>query len=279
MRESLAAGRGAARPGGIGSPIDPVRDDQTLAVALAEAAGAALLAVRADFGCTDAPALRSAGDRRAQEVLAAALARARPGDAVLSEEAADDPARLAASRVWIIDPLDGTREFSEQGRTDWAVHVALWQDGRLAAGAVALPALGLTLPDAAPAGPAPDASRPARVAVSRTRAPAIATAVAAHLSAELVPMGSCGAKVAAVVLGRVDAYVHAGGQYEWDSAAPVAVALAAGLHASRLDGSPLVYNQPDPYLPDLLVCLPHLASRILELTAVPAATAATREQQ
>ncbi|MDQ6874662.1 MAG: 3'(2'),5'-bisphosphate nucleotidase CysQ [Actinomycetota bacterium] len=235
-----------------------------------------MLALRAEMGFGDPAALKGAGDRRAQDVLAAALARARPHDAVLSEEALDDPARLAASRVWIIDPLDGTREFSEHGRTDWAVHVALWQNGSLAAGAVALPALGVTLSSAAAGGPTSDQSRPLRVAVSRTRAPAIAAEVAGHLSAELVPMGSCGAKVAAVVLGQVDAYVHAGGQYEWDSAAPVAVAMAAGLHASRLDGSALVYNQPDPYLPDLLVCLPHLASRILELTVAAAGT--SREQ-
>jgi 3'(2'), 5'-bisphosphate nucleotidase len=187
----------------------------------------------------------------------------RPDDAVLSEEGADDPVRLAADRVWIIDPLDGTREFSELDRADWAVHVALWERGELVAGAVALPAEQTTLStvDVAEAPSRPDG--PLRLAVSRSRPPALVIGLAELLDAELVPMGSAGVKAMSVVRGTTDAYVHGGGQYEWDSAAPVAVARAAGLHTSRLDGSPLRYNQRDPYLPDLLVCRPELADRLL----------------
>ncbi|GAA4988812.1 3'(2'),5'-bisphosphate nucleotidase CysQ [Kineococcus glutinatus] len=198
-----------------------------------------------------------------QELLGAL----RPDDAVLSEEAADDPARLTASRVWIVDPLDGTREFGEPPRPDWAVHVALWADGDLVAGAVALPALGVTVGTAEP--PPPPAHRPgrSRIAVSRTRPPVEATAAAGALDAELVPMGSAGAKVVAVVRGEVDAYVHAGGQYEWDSAAPVAVARAAGLRACRLDGSELRYNRTDVRVPDLLVSRPGIADAVLAAVA------------
>jgi 3'(2'), 5'-bisphosphate nucleotidase len=190
------------------------------------------------------------------------LSAHRPDDAVLSEEARDDGRRLESSRVWIIDPLDGTREYSEPPRDDWAVHVALWADGDLIAGAVALPAVGATY-DTAQASTLPPATaaRP-RIAVSRTRPPAFVEELAAEIDAELVPMGSAGAKVIAVVRDVVDAYVHAGGQYEWDSAAPVVVARAAGLHTSRADGSPLAYNREDPLLPDLLVCRPELAERI-----------------
>jgi 3'(2'), 5'-bisphosphate nucleotidase len=206
--------------------------------------------------------LSDAGDRAAQQFLAHALATARPDDAVLSEEAVDDPRRLTASRVWIVDPLDGTREFSE-GRADWAVHVGFWFEGELAAGAVALPSLGTTLSTAEPPPRPVSAGNPPRIAVSRTRPPALAERVAKRLGAELVPMGSAGYKVAAVLRGEVDAYLHAGGQYEWDSAAPVAVARAAGVHASRLDGSALRYNQPKPYLPDLVVCRPELADALL----------------
>ncbi len=235
------------------SDLPPAADDHVVAAGLAEAAGRRLLEIRAEIGFADPSALRSAGDRGAQDLLAKELARLRPADAVLSEEAADDSARLHSSRVWIIDPLDGTREFSEEGRSDWAVHVALWVDGVLTAGAVALPGRGVTLatPNVDP--PRPFSGQP-RVVVSRTRPPAQAQTVAAALSAELVPLGSAGAKVSAVVLGDAEVYVHGGGQYEWDSAAPVAIARAAGLHASRLDGSALLYNQLNPYLPDLVVC-------------------------
>jgi 3'(2'), 5'-bisphosphate nucleotidase len=238
--------------------------DAALASRLASEAGALLARLRSEPSWNDADLteLRDAGDRAAHRFLTDQLAEARPRDEVLSEEAADEPGRLTADRVWIVDPLDGTREFAE-GRSDWAVHVALWCEGELAAGAVALPAIGTVLSTAEPpAHPVADANG-LRIAVSRTRAPALATRLAGRLGAELVPMGSAGYKVAAVVLGEVEAYVHAGGQYEWDSAAPVAVARAAGLHTSRVDGSPLQYNQPEPYLPDLLVCRQELAEALL----------------
>jgi len=238
--------------------------DHALARLLAEEAGLALLAERARAGHDDPKALRDAGDRLSHELLMGRLAAERPGDAVLSEEGADDARRLDADRVWIIDPLDGTREYAEAGRSDWAVHVALWERGTLVAGAVGLPAQGVTLgADAPPPKAPPLAGRPPRLVASRTRAPQVVQDVAAALGGEILPMGSAGAKVAAVVTGQADIYVHAGGQYEWDSAAPVAVALAAGLHATRLDGSPLEYNRRDPWLPDLCVCVPELAGQVL----------------
>ena len=238
--------------------------DAALARWLASEAGALLTRLRnaqswIDVALTE---LRDAGDRASHRFLSDQLAEARPGDPVLSEESADGSARLAADRVWIVDPLDGTREFAE-GRADWAVHVALWCAGELAAGAVALPALGTVLSTAEPPSYSVGTANGLRIAVSRTRAPVLAARIADRLGAELVPMGSAGYKVAAVVLGEVDAYIHAGGQYEWDSAAPVAVARAAGLHTSRLNGSPLQYNQPEPYLPDLLVCRQELAEALL----------------
>ena len=240
-------------------------DDHALAAWLAEAAGRRLLEVRAEG--LEGRELKDAGDRAAHELLVALLAEHRPDDAVLSEEGRDDKARLEAARVWIVDPLDGTREFSEPPRDDWAVHVALWQDGELVAGAVAQPALGETfVTSPAPAVPPRTSSRP-RIAVSRSRPPAFVAALAERLDAELVPMGSAGVKMMSVVRDVADAYVHAGGQYEWDSAAPVAVARAAGLHTSRVDGSPLVYNQDDVYLPDLVVCRPELAGPILAFIA------------
>ena len=243
--------------------------DHETAAALATAAGELLMRVRSR-SFPDAAACKAAGDAEAHRFLVEALARARPDDAVLSEEGADDPARLAAGRVWIVDPLDGTREFAELDRADWAVHVALWERGELVAGAVALPAEGVTLSTAQPpAVPAP-AGGPLRLAVSRSRPPVLVADLAARLGAELVPMGSAGVKAMAVVRGTADAYVHGGGQYEWDSAAPVAVARAAGLHTSRLDGSPLRYNQPDPYLPDLVVCRPERAAELLAALTGPA---------
>jgi 3'(2'), 5'-bisphosphate nucleotidase len=201
------------------------------------------------------------------------LGRERPRDAVLSEEGRDDHARIEATRVWIIDPLDGTREYGERARTDWAVHIALWSDGDLAAGAVALPALDIVLATpSVSALPARDPQRRVRVVVSRSRAPKLALDVAAAIGADVVELGSAGAKTAAVVRGEADAYLHAGGQYEWDSAAPVAVARAAGLHASRVDGSPLAYNQRDVYLPDLLVCRRELAATLLDAIRAARAT-------
>ncbi len=239
-------------------------DDHRLAHDLAGEAGDLLLALRE--GGDDPGELRAAGDRRSHEFLARQLGELRPADAVLSEEGRDNPVRLTADRVWIVDPLDGTREFGEPGRADWAVHVALWERGALTAGAVALPAQGRVLSTAKPpaAPPAPAPGQPVRVLVSRTRPPAFLTQLAERIELTLVPLGSAGAKAAAVITGDADAYLHSGGQYEWDSAAPVAVAQAAGLHTSRLDGSPLAYNQPDPFLPDILICPAGLAATLLD---------------
>jgi 3'(2'), 5'-bisphosphate nucleotidase len=297
-------------------------DDHTLARELAEEAGRRLLELRARGGFSDDPGvLRQAGDRMSHEFLVAELTARRPGDVVLSEEGADDPARLAASRVWIVDPLDGTREFGEPGRTDWAVHVALWErsdtsdSGDLTAGAVALPAQAKVLSTApgepprsfidvaattsilhrrgdvplddgadvtakaggageevapgrgregAGAGRAREDARPVRVVVSRTRAPDFVRDISGLFDLELIPWGSAGAKVAAVVGGEADAYIHGGGFYEWDTAAPVAVARAAGFYASRIDGSALAYNQADLLMPDILVCRPALAGALLQ---------------
>jgi 3'(2'), 5'-bisphosphate nucleotidase len=243
--------------------------DHELAARLATKAGELLLKVRAELADATPAERKDAGDKRAHEFLMQALADERPDDAVLSEEATEEEKanskRLTAQRVWIVDPLDGTREFSELGREDWAVHVALWQSGELVAGAVALPAQGVTLATPVVAAP-PAAPVTARVVVSRTRPPAVALAVREALNGVLVEMGSAGAKVASVVQGIADVYVHAGGQYEWDSAAPVAVARAAGLFTSRIDGSPLVYNREDPRLPDLIVCRPELADAVLAVT-------------
>lgn len=283
-------------------------DDHALARDLAEQAGRRLVELRAHGG--DPDVLRKAGDRQSHEFLTRELAARRPGDVVLSEEGADNPARLDARRVWIVDPLDGTREFGEPGRTDWAVHVALWErsdgsgPGDLTAGAVALPAQGKVLSTAAgerqqcsidaaiatsmfhrgregapdggtglaggdggasgrPGG-AGGASGRIRIVVSRTRAPQFVRNISDLIGAELVPLGSAGAKVAAVIGGEVDAYVHGGGFYEWDTAAPVAVARAAGFHASRIDSSALAYNQADLLMPDILVCRPALAGPLLQ---------------
>jgi len=240
-------------------------NDHEVAARLATEAGQLLLAVREELADATAAERKAAGDKRSHDYLMEALARERPDDAVLSEEGVDDPVRLSAQRVWIVDPLDGTREFSELGREDWAVHVALWQSGALVAGAVALPAQGVTLATPDPAPPPAHSGEP-RIVVSRTRPPAVALQVREKLNGTLVEMGSAGAKVAAVIQGLADIYVHAGGQYEWDSAAPVAVARAAGLHTSRIDGSPLEYNRADPLLPDLVVCRPEYADAVLAVT-------------
>ena len=243
-------------------------DDHALAAWLAEHAGDTLLELREESGFDDPAALKATGDKQSHDLLLTELRQARPGDAVLSEEGArQDPARFTADRVWIVDPLDGTREFSEAGRDDWAVHVALWERtsdvGELTAGAVAMPARGLVLrTDNPPMRPA-DREGQIRLACSRTRPPSFLADLADRLDACLVPMGSAGVKACAVITGEVDAYVHGGGQYEWDSAAPVAIARAVGLHTSRVDGSPLLYNREDPLLPDLLVCRPALAGRLL----------------
>ncbi len=240
--------------------------DAALAAHLAATAGRILVDVRAS-GVFGASALGKAGDQTANQFLCHALREARPQDGLLSEEEKDDHARLDKSRVWIVDPVDGTREYGEE-RVDWAVHVGLAIDGRPTVGAVALPGLdgGVVLRSDQPC-PLPSIPARLRMVVSRTRPAPEAIAVAERLGAELIPMGSAGAKAMALILGHADIYLHSGGQYEWDSLAPVAVATAHGLHCSRLDGSPLVYNQADVYMPDLLICRPEHAARVLALTA------------
>jgi 3'(2'), 5'-bisphosphate nucleotidase len=249
-------------------PAQPTADDHALAAHVAVAAGRALVTLRrklVDTGLSG-PALGDAGDREGQKRVSEALQRAvDQGDAVLSEEAEDDPARLLAERVWVVDPLDGTREFSDPGRTDWAVHVALVIDGQPVAGAVYLPAFDILLATGGPLTvPAAIAAAP-RLIVSRTRPPAVTGALAEALGAEVLTLGSAGAKAMAVVQGQADIYLNDGGLNEWDSCAPVAVARAAGLHASRADGSDLQYNQPGPQHGDLLVCRPELAQAALEV--------------
>ncbi|MEZ5681715.1 MAG: 3'(2'),5'-bisphosphate nucleotidase CysQ [Erythrobacter sp.] len=234
--------------------------DAELAAHLAHHAGRILLQVR-ESGMFEGKSLGKAGDQTANEFLCHALRQQRPEDGLLSEESKDTEERLSCSRVWIVDPVDGTREYGEE-RTDWAVHVALCIDGRPEIGAVALPGLDCVLRTDAP-GTVPAAADKPRMVVSRTRPAKEAVAVAEKIGAELVPMGSAGAKAMAVVRGEAEIYLHTGGQYEWDSAAPAAVALAHGLHASRVDGSPLVYNQADTYMPDLLICRPEWAERVL----------------
>lgn len=237
--------------------------DGALARRIANTAGELLITLQRS-GLFDGKALGKVGDRVANAFIMEALAAARPDDAVLSEEETADPGRLTRTRVWIVDPLDGTREYGEC-RTDWAVHIALSVDGVATVGAVALPGLGVTLSTDDPSWPALPEVATIRMLVSRTRPAPQALAVAEKLGAELMPMGSAGAKAMAVVRGEAEIYLHAGGQYEWDSCAPVAVAQAAGFHISRIDGSPLVYNRPDPYLPDLLICRKQDADKILAL--------------
>ena len=245
------------------TPAAAAPDDHRLAASLAEEAGRLLLDLRVASAELHPALLRDEGDRQAHRLLADRLHEQRPEDGLLSEEGVDTARRLGRERVWVVDPLDGTREYGEAGRSDWAVHVALVVDGVLAAGAVALPARGIVLGTEPPPPMPPAPAGRLRVVTSRSRMPQAATRVAAALGAELLPLGSAGAKAMAVVLGEADAYAHAGGMYEWDSAAPAAVALAAGLHVSRIDGSPMRYNRPDPWLPDLLVCRPELAATCL----------------
>ena len=240
--------------------------DTELAAAVAEEAGALLLALRAS-GEAEGKALGRLGDRRSDDLIGERLRAARPEDPILSEESADDPVRLAAERVWIVDPLDGTREYGLAGRPDWAVHVALWRRGHgITDAAVAQPALG-TVYTSAPAPPPARDGDARSILVSDSRPPDWVPAVASALGARVQPMGSAGAKAMAVVRGEHDAYVHAGGQWEWDSAAPVGVALAHGLHASRIDGAPLEYNREHPYLPDLVICRPEIAAEVLAAIA------------
>ena len=244
--------------------------DAELAVHLAEVAGQLLIAVRESGAFAD-KALGKAGDAVGNEFLCHALRAQRPDDALLSEEEKDNLDRLSASRVWIVDPVDGTREYGE-ARADWAVHVALAVDGAPVLGAVALPGANRVLRSDQPVA-VPPAPQRLRMVVSRTRPAPEAEAVAAMIGAELVPMGSAGAKAMAVILGDADIYLHTGGQYEWDSCAPAAVALAHGLHVSRIDGSPLVYNQADTYMPDLLICRREHAAMVLAKVAEVTASA------
>ena len=245
--------------------------DAELAARLAHETGVQLVELRERMLSQDASpwSMMDAGDALAHRFIVDTLHRVRPDDAVLSEEGADDARRLSADRVWIVDPLDGTSEFGEGDRDDWAVHIALWQrsagtHGELSDAAVALPSLGMTLNTSPAPQPPMRQERTPLMVVSRSRTPAVAAAVAQELGFDGVRLGSAGAKTMAVVLGNVDVYLHAGGQYQWDSAAPIAVARAAGLHTSRIDGTPLVYNERDTWLPDLLVCQPHLADDILQ---------------
>ena len=242
-------------------------NDHAVAEQLAVDAGKLLVSLRADLALkgADQRTIKNAGDRESHVWLMEQLAELRPDDPVLSEEGRDNSHRLSSSRAWIIDPLDGTREYGE-GREDWAVHIALAIDGEPTIGAVSLPSLDRVLSTAnPPVVPDRPADRPPRLVVSRSRAPYVAHAVAEELNAEFLQMGSAGAKAMAIVLGIADIYVHAGGQYEWDNCAPAAVALAAGLHASRIDGSPMRYNNADPYLPDLLICRKEFAEPVLEI--------------
>ncbi len=235
-------------------------NDADLAAHLADVAGKILIQVR-DSGMFEGKSLGKAGDQTANQFLVHALKQQRPEDGLLSEESKDTDERLSKSTVWIVDPVDGTREYGE-ARTDWAVHVGIAVDGVPVTGAVALPGLDMVLRSDQPV-EVPPAPETLRMVVSRTRPASEATQVAEKLGAELVPMGSAGAKAMSIIRGEADIYLHSGGQYEWDSCAPAAVAIGHGLHASRIDGSPLVYNQSDTYLPDLLICRKEHAQRIL----------------
>jgi 3'(2'), 5'-bisphosphate nucleotidase len=244
-------------------------DDHVEAARIATAAGELLLAIRDEMTSrgADSNEMKDEGDQRSHVFIMEELRRVRPNDAILSEEGKDGSERLTADRTWIVDPVDGTREYSEPPRTDWAVHIAMVVDGKPVVGAVALPALGITLSTADPVLMQETGRTPPRMIVSRSRPPKAALAVAVELGAELVEMGSAGAKAMSVVRGESEMYAHSGGQYEWDSCAPVAVALAAGLHCSRIDGSELTYNHEDPYLPDLLICRPEYAKAALDALA------------
>ena len=250
------------------TPAESTWNDHEVSRQIAAEAGRLLVDLRRSVHESADPRwLRDEGDARSHRLIMDRLAELRPDDAILSEEGKDSQERLRYQRVWVVDPLDGTREFGEPPRDDWAVHVALCVDGEPVAGSVALPAQARVFTTADAFSEPQAHAEPLRMVASRTRAPALVTEIAAALGAELVFMGSAGAKAMAIVSGAADVYLHAGGQYEWDSAAPVAVAMAAGLHCSRIDGSALVYNQPNPYLPDLLVCKQSIAANVLSLVA------------
>ena len=248
------------------APTPTGETDNDLAIRLAVEAGRTLVTKREQMFASGAGSweVMDTGDAIAHAYIAEQLRRLRPDDAVLDEEAAEDPRRFTSDRVWIIDPLDGTREYGEAGRHDWAVHIALWGGTDFVAGAVSLPALELVFAtDPAPVVPPSPRPQP-RMITSRYRAPYAAVIVANALGCDAVRLGSAGAKAMAVVMGEADIYLHDGGMYQWDSAAPAAVALAAGLHVSRIDGSPIVYNDRDPWLPDVLICRPEYATPIHE---------------
>lgn len=243
--------------------------DAALAAEVAAEAGEMLVKIRDEFGYYDPYDLGDAGDRLANKLILQRLREHRPNDAVLSEEAVDDVSRVHADRVWIVDPVDGTWEFSLPGRTDWAVHIALWQrdgspSGRITDAAVALPARNEVYRTDTVTPPPPRPDGPILITASANRPPPVLWWLRERMDIQLVRIGSAGAKAMAVVRGDVDAYLHAGGQWEWDSAAPAGVVQAAGLHASRLDGSELIYNRRDPYLPDLLMCRPELSEPLLD---------------
>ncbi|GAM06394.1 3'(2'),5'-bisphosphate nucleotidase CysQ [Novosphingobium decolorationis] len=235
--------------------------DGDLAAHLANVAGKILIEVR-ESGMFEGKSLGKAGDQTANQFLVHALREQRAEDGLLSEEEKDNAERLAKERVWIVDPVDGTREYGE-ARADWAVHVGMAVNGVPTLGAVALPGADMVLRSDQP-GEIPAAPEKLRMVVSRTRPAKEATGVCEAIGGELVPMGSAGAKAMAILRGEADIYLHSGGQYEWDSCAPAAVALGWGLHASRIDGSPLVYNQEDVYMPDLLICRKEHAEMVLE---------------
>ena len=276
-----------------------VTNDAELARDVAQAAGQRLIALRRDFGPVDAAdrdqirALRDAADRASHEFILSRLNAERPDDAVLSEEGHDGLERDTAHRVWIVDPLDGTSEFG-QGRADFAVHVALWQrddsagpgTARLVAGCIDLPAQRVTYSSAdsgafASARADTDSDltvhrpgAPVRVVVSRTRPPALAIdpeRLAAALevanieigAVDVLRVGSVGAKVAELLGGRADLYLHDSGFYEWDVAAPLIVAEHYGLRACHLNGTTITFNHRPPWVKDLVVGKPELVAAVV----------------
>ena len=239
-------------------------DDHALAARLADETGRLLLDLLNDPAGPKGWGLEMAGDRQAHEFLVEELRRHRPGDAVLSEEGHDDRRRLDAERVWILDPLDGSSDFGISGA--WSVHVALCQRGVPVAGAVAVPAWDTTF--ATDPAPRPTMCRVGRrrVVVARSRGHIDGNRLS-RLGVEVLTMGSAGVKAMTVVRGEMDAYVHGGGLYEWDTCAPAAVAQAAGLHVCSADGSPLRFNNPRPHTPGLVICRPDFADELLEVLA------------
>ena len=244
-------------------------DDHLLAANLAESAGRMLVDCRSGAAgqLLGGSSLAHEGDQRAHLHLLTRLQEARPDDAVLSEEGADDAQRLDSSRLWVIDPLDGSRDYGF-GNDEWAVHVGLVEDGKIVAGAVALSALDLLFHTGEGEGPAcaVDENNPNRrpvIVTARSRVNAEGMLLAHELGADVFACGSAGVKAMLVVNGTADAYVHASPLYEWDVCAPAAVAQSAGLHVSDAAGDPLVFNQARPVVNSFLVCRPELVDDIL----------------